>query len=569
MGFRNSKKLSLLLRALAWSPLILLASLAIVSPSGTHAQNADGARFIGGLVSDSHQILSYFTTPSISGSNATNLEIEYLTRSIQVELSRRLSQTAQVFIAGEEGFNDVNARYTDYQRPQYIVGVKPKIEQDVVETVNYARMRGISFAARAGGHALTTSLRRIRNAIVIDMTDLNQISYDSEKQRVTIGGGTLTGQFANATHSYGMEVTVGSCPCTGVIGISMGAGIGRLQGRYGYLHDNMVSIKLLLANGTIIQASKDINPDVFWAVRGAGHNFGIGLEAVYKVYPQRNEGIHYVVDFEYDLGQTESVFETLNDIASPMPPDIAFFVIGRQKGKNGKPTININLVYAGPPSEAQTFVKKFESVGPVWQHEKTVSWDSLPWATYNGMNNVLCTSQGWAKFPLKQFIAANVQKYDIRTVTAFVRSWASMIEKYGSQSLFTFMFESFAQQTVRERSHDSTAYPWRHASDHFLMMEAANRKYDPELESIYDAWLSEQQGSFIRTAGYGENEGGNHGGDGQLRQYVNYGHGSKDPAEALYGYESWRLESLRQLKEDLDPEGLFNGYQPFIEGLED
>lgn len=70
---------------------------------------------------------------------------------------------------------------------------------------------------------------------------------------------------------------------------------------------------------------------------------------------------------------------------------------------------------------------------------------------------------------------------------------------------------------------------------------------------LFDDWLSNQQDAFIKTSGYPS-----------LRQYVNYGHGSKDPPEALYGHEPWRLEKLRSLKKELDPEGLFNGYQPFV-----
>lgn len=82
------------------------------------------------------------------------------------------------------------------------------------------------------------------------------------------------------------------------------------------------------------------------------------------------------------------------------------------------------------------------------------------------------------------------------------------------------------------------------------MIEAAYKS--PSHEADFDEWLSAQQHAFIKTSGYG-----------RLQQYVNYGHGSKDPVEALYGYEPWRLEKLRKLKAEFDPEGHFSGYQPF------
>jgi FAD/FMN-containing dehydrogenase len=120
------------------------------------------------------------------------------------------------------------------------------------------------------------------------------------------------------------------------MGISLGAGIGRLQGKYGYLNDNMVSARLLVANGTVIEISDRTNPDLFWALRGAGHNFGIVLEATYKVYPQLNDGRHFVVDFEFELDKVEAIFEAINALSDPMPKELAVFVIGRRRGANGK-----------------------------------------------------------------------------------------------------------------------------------------------------------------------------------------------------------------------------------------
>ncbi|KAK8054298.1 FAD-linked oxidoreductase alt4 [Apiospora saccharicola] len=467
----------------------------------------------------------------------------YAKISLKHELQKRLSKSAGVHLREEETFSLVDARYTNYKRPEYIAAVQVAEEKDVVEVVNYARSRGIKFAARAGGHGLTTSLRRITNAIAIDMRGLNSVKYDENKRQVTVGGGITTGEFANATHALGMEVTVGSCPCTGVLGISLGAGIGRLQGKYGYLNDNMVSVRLLLANGTIVEASDDVNPDLFWALRGAGHNFGIALEATYQVYPQQNEGQHYVVDFEFTLDKVESIFEAVNAVSDPMPEELAIFVIGRRRGANGEPTINVNLVYSGPPKDAEPYVRRFDVISPVWKDAKTAAWDALPWATYNGLNNVLCTPEGWARFPVKNFYGANVKRYDIPTMRDYFDGWRHMNQKYGTRAMFSVMFESFAQQRVRGIPDGTTAYPWRHGSQHFLNARMIEAAYDTtEDGDLIDDWLSEQQDKFIKTSGYG-----------RLQQYVNYGHGSKDPPEALYGYEQWRLQKLRRLKGGVRP----------------
>ncbi|KAI1851229.1 hypothetical protein JX266_003304 [Neoarthrinium moseri] len=489
--------------------------------------------------------LSYVPTygdqqPLIWGQEGISLDAlvsdRYSKFSLKKELERRLSNKATISLAGDESFTILNARYSNYKRPEYIAVVQAAEENDVVETVNYARSRGIPFAARAGGHSLTTSLRRIKNAIGIDIRGLKSAVYDEKKQLMTVGGGITTGEFANATYARGMEVTVGSCPCTGVLGVSLGAGIGRLQGKYGYLNDNLVSARLLLANGTVIRVSAKFNSDLFWAIRGAGHNFGIVVEATYQIYPQLNDGKHLVVDFEYALHQTEDVLAALNSISNPMPKE---------------PTININLVYSGPEVDAAPYTKLFDKISPIWKDTKIATWDALPWATYNGLNNILCTPQGWARFPIKNFYAANAKSYDIPTIRSYINSWRSMNEKYEGRAMFSFMFESFAQQKIQELPDDATAYPWRHGSQHFLMIEGAYK--DTELEQEIDEWLSEQQDKLIEGSGYG-----------RLQQYVNYGHGSKDAPEALYGYEPWRLERLRRLKKEYDPEGWFNGYQPLL-----
>lgn len=129
---------------------------------------------------------------------------------------------------------------------------------------------------------------------------------------------------------------MGSCPTTGVIGVAFGAGLGRLQGKYGFLHDNMVSCKLVLADGSVVMVSAETNPDLFWAIRGAGHNFGIALEATFRVYPQANKGIHYTWDLEYTVDQCDAVFETLNSVHEEMPAELAIFILWIRQSDGGR-----------------------------------------------------------------------------------------------------------------------------------------------------------------------------------------------------------------------------------------
>lgn len=120
------------------------------------------------------------------------------------------------------------------------------------------------------------------------------------------------------------------------MGVAFGAGLGRLQGKYGFLHDNMLSCRLILADGSRVTASPESHPDLFWAIRGAGHNFGIAVQATFQVYPQAHEGRHYTWDLEFALGQCDEVFGRLNDVHERMPPDLAIFVLWNRLSKSGR-----------------------------------------------------------------------------------------------------------------------------------------------------------------------------------------------------------------------------------------
>lgn len=98
----------------------------------------------------------------------------------------------------------------------------------------------------------------------------------------------------------------------------------------------MVSCKLVLADGRVLDVSQDSNPDLFWALRGAGHNFGVALEATFRVYPQANGGIHYTWDLEYTLDQCDAVFGTLNSVHESMPPELAIFVLWIRQSDGGR-----------------------------------------------------------------------------------------------------------------------------------------------------------------------------------------------------------------------------------------
>jgi hypothetical protein len=98
----------------------------------------------------------------------------------------------------------------------------------------------------------------------------------------------------------------------------------------------MISCKLVLADGSLVVASNDSHSDLFWGLRGAGHNFGIALEATFQVYPQAHGGVHHTWDLEYTLNQCDEVFRTLNSVYESMPAELAIFVLWLRQSSGRK-----------------------------------------------------------------------------------------------------------------------------------------------------------------------------------------------------------------------------------------
>lgn len=121
------------------------------------------------------------------------------------------------------------------------------------------------------------------------------------------------------------EAVTGTCECVGVTGAMLGGGHGTLQGQYGLLSDQLISARVVLANGTAVTASKDENPDLFWALQGAGHNFGIVTEFTYKIYDARVNDTWILEELVFTGDRLEELFEVHNRLMESQPPELVLW----------------------------------------------------------------------------------------------------------------------------------------------------------------------------------------------------------------------------------------------------
>ncbi len=155
---------------------------------------------------------------------------------------------------------------------------------DVVAVIRFARDHDLPLAIRAGGHN-GGGLGSVDDGVVCDLSLLKDISADPAARTVRVGGGCLWGEVDAATQPHGLAVPAGIISTTGVAGLTLGGGHGYLTRRYGLTIDNLLSAELVLADGSAVTASADDNPDLFWAIRGGGGNFGVVTEFTFRAQP--------------------------------------------------------------------------------------------------------------------------------------------------------------------------------------------------------------------------------------------------------------------------------------------
>jgi FAD/FMN-containing dehydrogenase len=156
--------------------------------------------------------------------------------------------------------------------------------EDVVTTIGFARRHDLLLAVRGGGHN-GGGLGMCDDGVVLDLSRLDSVEVDPTTATVRVGGGCTWGKVDAATHAHGLAVPSGIISTTGVGGLTLGGGIGYLSRKYGLTIDNLLEAELVLADGTRARASADENPELFWAIRGGGGNFGVVTSFRFRAHP--------------------------------------------------------------------------------------------------------------------------------------------------------------------------------------------------------------------------------------------------------------------------------------------
>lgn len=250
------------------------------------------------------------------------------------------------------------------------------------------------------------------------------------------------------------------------MGVAMGGGVGRLEGLYGLIIDNLVEMRYVLADGSAITLNEDTDPELWWGVRGAGQNFGIATQATFRVHDQTNSGEHYAADMEFSMSQLQDVLSVINaqaEASGGLPAELALFLVTVPVGSTGGPIIAINFVYSGPDvADREDLLQEWLDINPVTFSDRVVEWDSLPWRVQAGLNSELCTPNKY-----RNSYSLAMDTYDPEGVQRLFDAWEKFVEDYGADVTMNLIFETFPHQAVEAVNVDTTAYRWRGAARHW------------------------------------------------------------------------------------------------------
>ncbi len=190
---------------------------------------------------------------------------------------------------------------------------------DVVAAVNFARDQNLLLAVRGGGHN-GAGLGTCDDGLVIDLSAMNGVHVDPKARTARVGGGSLWGDVEHATHLYGLATPTGIISTTGVGGLTLGGGVGNLSRKCGLTIDNLLEVDMVLADGSWVTANADEHPDLFWAVRGGGGNFGVVTSFVFKLHPIDT---NYAGPMIWPMERAKEIMQWYRDFLPSAPDDLS------------------------------------------------------------------------------------------------------------------------------------------------------------------------------------------------------------------------------------------------------
>jgi hypothetical protein len=272
------------------------------------------------------------------------------------------SLRGQLLLPGQEGYELARKVLNPVIDKHPALVVRPSGPADIMNAVSFARERNLLVAVKCGGHSFSGK-STCDGGMQIDLSSFRSARVDVDSRTAYIAGGSLLGELDHEAMAHGLVTTAGTVSHTGVGGLTLGGGFGRLARKYGLALDNVSGVDIVTADGKLVHASADEHPDLYWAVRGGGGNFGVVTSFEFALHPHTRTVIGG--DVIFPLKDLPGVLAFYADYAVRAPDDLYLdFFCASEPGKTDG-IVGIHACYSGPESEAEKVLAPIQKAGTV------------------------------------------------------------------------------------------------------------------------------------------------------------------------------------------------------------
>ena len=429
----------------------------------------------------------------------------------------------------DEGFEEATRIWNGMIEKTPALVVQPTGTADVVAAVNFARENNILLSVKGGGHNIAgTALAA--DGLTIDMSRLRGVIVDPEERTAIAQAGCLLGDLDRETQVHGLATPGGFVSETGLAGLTLGGGFGYLTRRFGWTVDNLFEVEIVTADGQVRHASREENEDLFWAIRGAGHNFGVVTSFTYRLHDVGPTVYGGLIAWPFE--RPEEIVETYQTFTADVPRELTVFLNMRRapaapfvpKEWHGERICAMIVCYSGDLDDTS------QALAPIRALENPIV-DLLQERPYTGMQSLLDATQPEGKHYYMKTEFASELSDGLRS---------TMQDRFTESPGPGQMVIMHLGGALNERHSNDGAVDNRDARFAYFplaMWEPDDPKGEQYREWVRDAW--EQLRPF--------STGGN---------YINFqtADESQERIEATYGDN---YDRLAEIKEKYDPENVF------------
>ncbi|KAI1503405.1 FAD binding domain-containing protein [Biscogniauxia marginata] len=426
-----------------------------------------------------------------------------------------------------------NERWSEYSAPLPGAIITVGSEDDVARIVAFASKQNIPFLLQSGANGWADTFTLDTNGIIIDVSQLKEITFNSEKTQVTFQAGVTNADMVKAAWNNNVRVQTSTCNCVSLLGATLGGGLSRTQGLYGLDIDQIISVNIIDANGNKKTVTPQSDADLWWALQGAGANFGIVTSVVFKSYPvSQAENTAWTGSVVFDQSKIEDVIGAIDSMT--FEPEMQLDLYYASMPPNYEPAVIVLPFYLGSEEIGKQKFAPILNIGPAVD-----ATEVIPYNTWNDAGDSFCAPGG-----RKPSYTVGLKAMDPSAWRNVWNEYTSFLEEYPEAGNSSILTECYSTANLGEIDISQSAYPFRDI-----------KCYAVAIPWYAESSLDDKANEFgQRVRSYWAASAGTE----APSSYINFAHGD-EPLDQIYGSS---LPRLQQLKQKYDPKKRFNQWFP-------